>query len=203
MKVTLTIRGLYNWDNTLFAEMLLPTSINKPALIDTILEECEGLEILYPDPFTMKRMIGDWSHQRGYAWDRLAATQTVDYNAIHNYDRTETWTDTDSETEAATRSGQVSGTGSNVETHDQTAFNTDQLKTAQEVTDQNTAHQTASSTDNSNRNRNATRQGRAYGNIGVTTTQDMLRQELDFWGSYNVYRIIAQDFKKQFCIMVY
>lgn len=42
----------------------------------------------------------------------------------------------------------------------------------------------------------------AHGNIGVTTTQNMIRQEraIDL---FNIYDIIIEDFKMRFCILVY
>lgn len=43
---------------------------------------------------------------------------------------------------------------------------------------------------------------RAHGNIGVTTTQEMIEQErrIDL---FNIYNIIIEDFKMRFCILVY
>ena len=42
----------------------------------------------------------------------------------------------------------------------------------------------------------------AHGNIGVTTTQDMIKQERQI-DLFNVYDIIIEDFKMRFCILVY
>ena len=42
----------------------------------------------------------------------------------------------------------------------------------------------------------------AHGNIGVTTTQNMIRQERQI-DLFNVYDIIIEDFKMRFCILVY
>lgn len=41
-----------------------------------------------------------------------------------------------------------------------------------------------------------------YGNIGVTTTQQMIQQERDI-AQFNIIETIIQDFKKQFCIGIY
>ena len=43
----------------------------------------------------------------------------------------------------------------------------------------------------------------AYGNIGVTTSQDMLTQEMEVAKIINVMNIIIESFKNRFCIMVY
>ena len=43
----------------------------------------------------------------------------------------------------------------------------------------------------------------AYGNIGVTTSQEMLTQELELAKIIEVIPIIIQSFKDRFCLMVY
>lgn len=42
----------------------------------------------------------------------------------------------------------------------------------------------------------------AYGNIGVTTTQKLIREQRDI-DLFNLYDIIIEDFKMRFCILVY
>ena len=42
----------------------------------------------------------------------------------------------------------------------------------------------------------------AHGNIGVTTTQKLIREQRDI-DRFNVYDIITEDFKMRFCILVY
>ena len=43
----------------------------------------------------------------------------------------------------------------------------------------------------------------AYGNIGVTTSQDMLTQELELAKIIQVVPVIIESFKNRFCLMVY
>ena len=42
----------------------------------------------------------------------------------------------------------------------------------------------------------------AHGNIGVTTTQQLIREQRDI-DLFNLYDIIIEDFKMRFCILVY
>ena len=49
---------------------------------------------------------------------------------------------------------------------------------------------------------NSNRIGRAHGNIGVTTSQQMLQSELDI-AKWNIYEQITDLFLSEFCIMVY
>lgn len=45
--------------------------------------------------------------------------------------------------------------------------------------------------------------GHLYGNIGVTTSQQMLQAELDLRSKVNIYDVIAEMFYKEFCVYVY
>lgn len=44
---------------------------------------------------------------------------------------------------------------------------------------------------------------RAHGNIGVTTTQEMITQEMELRLTYNIYNIITYAFEKEFLVQVY
>ena len=57
-------------------------------------------------------------------------------------------------------------------------------------------------TDNLSEKTNSYRKGRAHGNIGVTTSQQMLQSELDI-AKWNIYEKITDLFLSEFCIMVY
>lgn len=45
--------------------------------------------------------------------------------------------------------------------------------------------------------------GRIHGNVGVTTSQQMLDAEMKLWASIDVYKSIADLFITDFCIMIY
>lgn len=52
------------------------------------------------------------------------------------------------------------------------------------------------------RQTNGEHQSRAHGNIGVTTTQKLIREQRAI-ELFNMYDIIIEDFKMRFCILVY
>lgn len=49
---------------------------------------------------------------------------------------------------------------------------------------------------------NSQHQGRTYGNIGVTTTQKMIEEERSV-NTWAFYRVIIDEFKTRYCVMVY
>ena len=85
----MTLIGMYNYDNTLFANLTMPDGINKNDVINSLLLQGGEFEVLYPRPDFMKYAIGAWSVK----WERtfaewLRGTQ-ASFNPIHNYDRIE------------------------------------------------------------------------------------------------------------------
>lgn len=198
-RATLTILGLYQWDQTLFDNFSVPEQLDKDVLIDSIILECADLEITLPNYDIFKRMISSWSASRFNAWEHMYNALTEEYNALHNYDRTETHDDDWSNTRYSSMN-QSSG-GQDVLTSRTAAFNGDTLATAGSDT---TAYGgTANTVDNGTESGNRDYTIRAYGNIGVTTSQQMLESEISLRSKYDMYDIITSEFKKKFCIMIY
>lgn len=143
---------------------------------------------------------------------------------------TETGTDTtaDTEKETGTGTGSSSGTGNSNTTNTGTstvsnvAFNTDVFKDNSKQTDngnsttentsssemstsfENNMNKSSTQTRNMERgeNNNVKRTGHIHGNIGVTTSQQMIQSEREV-ALFNIYDVIITHFKAKFCIGVY
>lgn len=61
---------------------------------------------------------------------------------------------------------------------------------------------TVNNTGNDSSNTDSTHKGRTHGNIGVTTSQQMLEEELKI-ARFNLVKQISDVFIKEFCIMLY
>ena len=171
------------------------------------------LEILYPDLNYMKTRITIWSNKYQINWKKLYDTTVLEYNPIENYDRVEDWTDTDDETTSSARDNTIKSTSTNeimnsVNVTDQnTAFNAGLADHAKQITDGNTTENgsitnTEKENVNDGRTGKHTRTGRTHGNIGVTTSQQMIQSERDLV-IFNLYDVIAESFIENFCLMVY
>lgn len=226
MRATLSILGLYQREPTLFDELELPGSMNKDVLIDNILYEAAPLEAYYPDPNFMKFMIGRWSFMNQSVWQKLYDTTVLEYNPIFNYDRTEEWseneqmldkrtlTGTEMETSTDNSSVEIKSSGtvkselnvsgyneSSYVPREQTIETPDTLTSNTSETDR-TVSIDKNDTENMDRKRDNIRTGRAFGNIGVTTTQQMIQQERETV-LFNMYKVITDSFIERFCLMIY
>lgn len=195
---SLSFIGLYNWDNSLFDLLEVPTRVDYPidksVLVDLLLMETAELEVIYPDFDFMKQALGRYSVSRKIEWERMLETLSEKYNPLHNFDRNEEYTDDETGNNSTSNSNEVSGT-----TTDQTTgFNSETFvnQNKQDVTG-NTNY-----AGNSQATRKLTHKARLYGNIGVTKSQEMLRDELDVRKT-DFYHIIVDEIKNKFCLLVY
>lgn len=187
MRGTLSILGLYNFDTTIFENFVCPDGVDTTTAIQTIIMDNAELEIMYPEPDTMKYTIGLWSNKELPVWERVYEACKADYNPIENYNRTELWTDTENGTNSATSNG--------TETHKVTGYN-DGIFTDANQTVTNASGNGSSKIDTKH-------SGNVKGNIGVTTSQQMLEQELELAPKLDIYEYISKSFKRRFCLMVY
>ena len=170
----LSIMGLYEYDNTLFQGLQMPEGLNQEAVINEILLQCAELEIVYPDINIMKLAITTWSIANQYTWQKLYDTMVVEYNPIWNVDAT---VEIDRETSGSgNATDAVKGFNSN------TWAESDKTDTSSSAEEDVTERRT--------------------GNIGVTTTQQMLEQERKI-ADFNMISFIAQSFKQRFCLLIY
>lgn len=210
--------GLANWNSNLFSEMnwpdpFLPTTVDdeevdpvlsKEAFLDELYAQTAELEVIYPRPDFMQRMIGSWSKTRLPVWNELWKTTQYTYNPIENYDRIEDGTDTYDSTVDRT------GTDTTTDTPDllisegaydaNTADPVNGLAPASHQGGENVSeivygstHATSGSTDHDLH---------VHGNIGTVTTQKMINEQREVV-SFNFYDKMIRDFMERFCLLVY
>lgn len=226
--VNLSPLGLYNWDNNLFDLFQIPEGLDKDTLIDNLLAETAELEVLYPNPVVFKNLVGVWSVKNLPVWTKLYNTTLLEYNPIENYNRyedgthadmdTHTQSGTDTHTDTDTHTGADTTTAERKDEHYIAGYDSvasgenDGLVKQTRDESEGTTTATYGSTYTNNggvtygKTINESNQGvhslHAHGNIGVTTTQNMIKQERQI-DLFNIYDIIIQDFKMRFCILVY
>lgn len=71
-----------------------------------------------------------------------------------------------------------------------------------DTTTNNTSHGTSSDTEDYTKGTTGKHTGRIHGNIGVTTSQQMLQSELDI-ARFNIVQKITDLFLQEFCLLIY
>lgn len=176
-----TMRG-----DDLFKHLSFPEGIDRDAAINTILLRGAEFEVLYSNGDFMQKAIGNWSKIWNRTFDKWQKALQVEYNPLENYDRIEDSTDTNT--------GTIKNTGTQDALSKVSGYNSDSLKDDGATTREDDLTQT--------NNLTLTRKARTHGNIGVTTSQQMLQSELDI-AAWNLYEHIADIFLKDFVLPVY
>lgn len=151
MRSDMSVLGLYNYDNTLFANMSYPTGFqndDKTTFVNNLLMELAELEVLYPNPSFMKFAITNWSKKELPTWNRMYAASLLEYNPIENYDRKESSTDTTEATRQHSGTDTATNTGTDTTTNTGTDTTTNSGKDTTQLsgTDTSTASGTHSAT---------------------------------------------------------
>ena len=179
IRSSLSIMGLYIYDDSIFSLMELPEGVDADTVKQGILMECADMELWLPDWDVMHNAIQLWSRKNLWKWAKLYASTQFVYNPIWNKDGTITEINSGDNTGTVTAENQVSGYNVNTYSPESKQTTTPNTKWTE--------------------NRKRTEQG----NIGVTESSAMVRHEMELRADFNIYSIIANDFKKHYCLMVY
>ena len=222
------VRALLAYDNTLFDNFTAPTDpegtqVDLDLIINRILYKYGDAPLFTPDPAVMKFYIGQWSKRRLPLWNRFYKAILEEYDPLSNYDRTEKTTDylthghkvvtnddlkhghkvvTNDDLKAGTSvENQISADNASTYQPDSKAINsgTDErdIDETHSGTDERDVDETHSGTDKRDYD------SHIHGNIGVTTSQQMLQSELDIIPELDLVDFIADDFHSEFNLMMY
>lgn len=195
-----SLMAVYQYtDGDVLSDLLIPEGMNWNLARDTILKETAELNLVYSDPEILKKFIADFCKRRLDVWTHLWNLSQEEYDPLINYDR---------RTQETTQHG-----------HKET---TDFKHNNEATTNNNTRvfgfdSETAVGKDGESGNIEGENKGQDIrqhsgvdivtttnkGNIGVTTYQQMMREEFDIRPKLDIYKFIAVEFAHEFCIMVY
>lgn len=239
---SLSLLGMYNWDDSLFNTMAFPSGFDandKTLFVNNLVMECAELEVLYSDWDFLKFAIEIWSKKEVLTWERIYQASILHYNPIENYNRNEDVTETHSgkdtnqasgkdtnqasgnDVDAHTGNDALAGSGADTDIHSKTSFDnntyaaTDKLEMQKGSTQTNTYNSTLTHTNGRKdefthgkkeeftHGHTIRRAGNISGNIGVTTSQQMLEQELEVSPKLNIINYMIESFRNRFCLLVY
>lgn len=235
---SLSLLGLYNWDDTIFSGMVYPDGFSnddKGIFINNVLMECAELEVLYSNLDFLKFAIEKWSAKEVLIWQRVYDASQLEYNPIENYNRTESTTIRNSgsmthsgkdsnqasgnDTDTTTGYDSIVGSGTDTDTKSRTSFDNNTYAAVEKVemakgSTQTNNHNTTLTHTNGRKDEmtyghiitdttGRTITGNISGNIGVTTSQQMIEQELELAPKLNVINMMIESFKNRFCLLVY
>lgn len=214
----ITLIGFYNYmkdrGTDLFSNLSLPSGIDRDTVINNILLQGGEFEVLYGDPYFLQSAIDIWSKKWNRTFQKWYDALQIEYDPLYNYDRTEIIDNIRTEGEKTKRSevafgndhSTSSGNGETENTrsaYDASTYQPHDKNTSSSSGD-NLSDSLTSAMGDTSRNTDTleSHKARMFGNIGVTTSQQMLSDQLDIV-SWNLYEHITDLFLKEFCIWIY
>lgn len=178
----------------IFDGIYLDPRLDKDLVVNTILDYSATYIPLYQDYnlFNFKNKVFFDRNRDNIA--HLLDAFTLDYDPISNYDRHEKYNEVD---ETNRNSNSTSSLNSNIE-NKISAYNSNTYQPSNESTSADTTIDNVATDDKHNYYTDS----RIYGNIGVTTTQQMLESEIDLRDRYNIYEWIARKWYNEFMLKV-
>ena len=227
----ITLIGMENYlnpDHSVFEQLTLPEGIDKDTMIGTILLRCQEFELLYSDPDFMIAAVNIWGKKNYWTFDKWVKLLAKEYDPLYNKDYYEEITDIHQGASSASSSGNttqnddytrtdnLTTTNDVTETHSEKAYNSGSsfVETSKDVTDHDTTQKgtvrnagtTASSGATASTSNDSYKNAHSYhgfGNIGITSAQELFLKEAIDVATWNMYEHIADLFCSEFCIMVY
>lgn len=167
----------------LWVKSSFPEGIDPNTAKEAILLRAGEFPIIYTNPYFMVDAIGSWCRKQQHTFERWLKTFSTDYNPLDNYDGTEEWSE----------STKTKSTGDSDMVNRVTGYDSDNMR--------DDASSSGSSSGESEAE--TVHKLRRHGNLGVTTSAQMLTGDVEVYKEYNLYALIAELFISEFCIAVY
>ena len=211
----ITLWGFFQYDKTLFDDIVLPDGIDKENLVSEIMRNSGDLYPYHQIPEYLKRKINYWFARRLFDFERMYEALRTEYSPIENYDRKENISrdyENSGIDKASTTLGSTTTStniGSNDNENKVSAYNESDYSNREKDTQSynSTLTNTGSGTDTKQTEYGLKRKEvediRVHGNIGVTTSQQMIESEMELRAKYDIYKIISREFEREFLVQVY
>lgn len=188
----ITLLEQVTWNPDLFKDIVLPEKIipHMETVINQIMADNANLKCAYPHPQMFKQMVDHFFKSRLTEFTRMYETVIADYDPIENYNRYEDSNDTSGGGFTDTNGG------SNTTVNEVSAMNSGGFQNDDKST---TTLGTTYTRKNDGR---YTHHSRIHGNIGVTTTQQMLESERKLL-EFNYFKYVSSKFAEDLMIRVY
>lgn len=178
----ISLRSFYEYDNTIFDNILLPDGIDKQTVVNTIMDYCGENEPLYNSLTAIRTAIELFFAANFTDFKKMHATTVLEYDPLINYDLTEELEET---SESNDRSTSTSNTSVN-------AYDVDYA-----VPDSSAGSVGENEGDSLHKLKR-----RTYGDASVRSTQDIIKQEREV-SDFSIYTYIANKFEDVITITVY
>lgn len=201
--------NLYGYDEV-FKDIEINEKLDKDTLINSIMDVCGMNEPIYPEIEILQIKVQYFFKKHKEQFDKLVYLYSLkydkDYNPIWNKDGTKTHIETTERSKDNTvdnlHNSLINDEGEDI--NQVSAYDSNGFSNDSKTTNTNKRNESGNDTTNGKEKENIklSIEDIEKGNIGVTTTADMINQEIDLQSKFNVYEVIARMFFDELCLHV-
>lgn len=205
----------------------VPDPINRDAVRSAIVVRCGMLTPVYGEPEVFRAIVRDWFYDKQWTFAHLIKVIQAEYSPIENVDEYQEYTDETSGGSTEARSGgwsenkknngsyQDTHSGGEVTENTTSAENRDtyQPDNKTEFTDTKKLNNTHTDTDTTthtdtgkitrSEDGGSKHVGHRHGNVGITSNNQLINEELDLLRHFDIYKYIAELFEADNMLMIY
>lgn len=197
--VNITNKPFINENSLDFIPNFLTTEEFQTILTDTITIKYSNLKLRVTSSETIKSICNSIYRMFAYKYEKLYNTLSLEYNPIENYSMIETSksskTINKGEAKTTNTTGSQNGTTENQVVPYETNVYNNESKTINNSSERTDILIEDSKIDSEEEEHELTRSG----NIGVTTSQQMIESERNV-AFFSLYELIAKDIMKEICV---
>ena len=194
-------------DIDMFDGCSVPSPLDMSRVRGAIIMRCGLLTPLYSEPQTQHYATQQFFFENQWNFDHIVKIINASYSPIENVaeEREETLQNSGNDTLTIAKNSTTTNIGSETSTMEISAENSSAYQPDNQRSDSNMQTTTTGGSDtHTTQKGSSTKQNMSrHGNIGVTTNQDMIEQELDLLERFNPYRFIADLYEKELIIGLY
>lgn len=210
----ISILTMYNNYPEIFDSFRVPDGVDRQTVIDGICADCAELELLYSDPDALQILVKNWTDRHYRIWEDLQKTLEYEYNPIWNVEGSEKMvierddTETRNLNDKRTPNLTETRTPNLTSTSKVAGYNSEALVNREQVSEAGTDARTYTGTDTTDHTGNVNTKGKETRtftrgmNLGVMTTQQLIREQRELV-QFTVSNYIISSFKDNFCLLVY
>lgn len=207
-----------------FSGAYVPDPLDVDVCVSAIMVRCGLLTPIFGDPKTMTNNISLWFIRKQWTFEHLIKIIQAEYDPIENvfeertetttYGKTDTRTGGYKDTEGGKDQRDITNSGTDTTTNTISAFNSNTYQPDNQsatlhghaVDDDITFGHTTEREYKSDKNTQGGKDElsvKRHGNVGITSADELINQELELLRHFDIYGYIAELFEKDNMIMIY
>lgn len=187
----------------IFENCTVPAPLDISMVKNEIMKRCGLLKPVYSEPEVFRDLTKMWFDSNQWNFEHLAQIVLAEYSPIENVYESDHWSTKHTGTDRRNLGGKDTVTDGSQTEHDVSAFNSNTYQPSSVDKNSGDIDTKYGKTDDFTHGHIETYDRLRHGNIGVTTNDQLINEELGLLEKFNPYDWIAAKFERENFLQIY